>query len=505
MRDGPEMVQDTYKRQEYMNLETVQGSLAEQSPAGFWKVVGGFFGLGLVNNAGYVIMIAGAKDLDSSMVGLIFLCSVFPSACIKASGPYWYHLFSYRVRVILCSIMMAISFVTVAVGRENSDMALELLGVSIGSAQSGMGEASFLALSSYFSPSSTALNGWSSGTGFAGIFGYGWVIFFQIALGMTFSETLYIACGVLPLSFSIIFEFILGSPRPEEGVAVLTKLGGSSGDDIRGTHDGDYGDDDDPSALAVSRSPMLSPTLEAAGAPTGTDAVCSLSDVEDIRDAFPSNERRGTTDVNVHRGIGIVNGGVDGAGGTKEAVMTATTATMTALERFKHTLALWPYMVPLAVVYFAEYAMQAGVWASMGFPVSSQAARKEWYQFSNWVYQAGVLIARSSGFLWTPTRGRLWVMPMVQVVLFTFFTLNAFYMLWYDWSLLVLCFLVGLQGGAVYVGGFTLISREVDSKLREFSLSAASLADSFGIVVGDISAIFIQRALYKHYNISDEQ
>ena len=30
-------------------------------------------------------------------------------------------------------------------------------------------------------------------------------------------------------------------------------------------------------------------------------------------------------------------------------------------ERLRRTAALWPYMVPLAAVYFAEYAMQARV------------------------------------------------------------------------------------------------------------------------------------------------
>lgn len=27
---------------------------------------------------------------------------------------------------------------------------------------------------------------------------------------------------------------------------------------------------------------------------------------------------------------------------------------------------LWPYMVPLALVYFAEYAMQSGAWTAIG-------------------------------------------------------------------------------------------------------------------------------------------
>ena len=33
-------------------------------------------------------------------------------------------------------------------------------------------------------------------------------------------------------------------------------------------------------------------------------------------------------------------------------------------ERLRLTLALWPYTVPLASVYFAEYAMQSGAWCA---------------------------------------------------------------------------------------------------------------------------------------------
>ena len=37
-------------------------------------------------------------------------------------------------------------------------------------------------------------------------------------------------------------------------------------------------------------------------------------------------------------------------------------------ERLMHTLHLWPYMLPLCVVYFAEYAMQTGTWTAIGLP-----------------------------------------------------------------------------------------------------------------------------------------
>ena len=50
----------------------------------------------------------------------------------------------------------------------------------------------------------------------------------------------------------------------------------------------------------------------------------------------------------------------------------------------------------------------------------------------------------------------------------------------------------GLLGGAVYVNAFTLLAKEVEPSLREFSLSAASLADSVGIALGDICGIMVQ-------------
>ena len=56
-------------------------------------------------------------------------------------------------------------------------------------------------------------------------------------------------------------------------------------------------------------------------------------------------------------------------------------------------------MVPLFLVYAAEYAMQSGVWSSIGFPIADAAARHRFYVAANWMYQAGVFLSRSSGML----------------------------------------------------------------------------------------------------------
>ncbi|KAJ1443744.1 batten's disease protein Cln3 [Ochromonadaceae sp. CCMP2298] len=179
-------------------------------------------------------------------------------------------------------------------------------------------------------------------------------------------------------------------------------------------------------------------------------------------------------------------------------------ATLTPPQRLEHTLSLWPYMVPLVVVYFAEYALQSGVWAAMGFPVTSSSARTQFYEYANLCYQGGVVVSRSSGLLWRADIRALWVMPLLQLCMLLFFLLVAYTHFWYDWALLVPCFGVGLLGGAVYVGGFALIAESVSPQLKEFSLATASVSNGIGVALANIAGIFIQRALYRYYGLSDQ-
>jgi hypothetical protein len=87
---------------------------------------------------------------------------------------------------------------------------------------------------------------------------------------------------------------------------------------------------------------------------------------------------------------------------SEQSKATTTTTTksvheMTTSDKFYAVLSLWPYMIPLFFVYMTEYMMQAGVWPAIGFPVESASARAQFYHYSNWIYQAGVFVSRSSG------------------------------------------------------------------------------------------------------------
>ncbi|KAK9826451.1 hypothetical protein WJX81_008247 [Elliptochloris bilobata] len=244
-----------------------------------------FWLLGLLNISAYVIMLAGAGEISAGSVGLVYLAAILPALSIKFTAPCWLPAVSYTARVWACSLLMAGAFTTVAL---STTRGLQLVGVALAAAQSGLGEASCLALTARYHLRA-AITLWSSGTGFAGVAGYSW----------------------------------------EGG---LHTLGG----------------------VSLRRTLMLANTLAAAFA--GEDAQRLLG-------------AGGTAQSSAHEGKA-------GAGGWH--------------ERLRLTLGLWLYTIPLAAVYFAEYAMQSGTWAVIGLPdAGSAAARDHFYKAANW-YQIGV-------------------------------------------------------------------------------------------------------------------
>ena len=566
----------------------------------------GFFLAGLFNNSSYVIMIAGAKEISPSMVGIVYVCNVVPSITVKFTGPYWYHLVSYRNRMIIATVLMALSFILVAVGESAGALWLQLLGVILGSTQSGFGEASYLALTAFYDDSRKALTFWSSGTGFAGIFGYSWVIFFTIGLKASFQLTLYVAL-ILPVLFWVNFILVVKPPNIQrEDIARARSMsadatgrasfsnrllavvassgadapgldrgaGAGTGAEAKSSHDPESAGNaegdatQDPATSEQLREQLLSVDLHTDSEQSGTAAAQAMAaDAGGVekksswRLSWGPRQRGSSAAASASAsassgcasasisgsGSGYGTGGscgggaaaassrsmastVGGGGGSDSMSplhassddgqtrydapvggakqdgkdVSEAAATMTVQERLQNTLALWPFMIPLCVVYFAEYAMQAGVWAAIGFPVSSSSARDSFYEYANWMYQGGVLVSRSSGMLVKADLKVLWAMPALQVGLLLFFLIDAYYEFWYDWTLLIPCFVVGLLGGAVYVNGFSLISEKVDPSLKEFSLSAASLADGVGIALSTVAGIFIQEALYKYHDIDDD-
>ena len=54
-----------------------------------WRNDAAFWLLGLINNSGYVIMMAVAKEIAPDAVGIVFFSAVAPTMFIKVTAPYW--------------------------------------------------------------------------------------------------------------------------------------------------------------------------------------------------------------------------------------------------------------------------------------------------------------------------------------------------------------------------------------------------------------------------------
>jgi battenin len=149
-------------------------------------------------------------------------------------------------------------------------------------------------------------------------------------------------------------------------------------------------------------------------------------------------------------------------------------------------------MLPLLIVYVAEYTINQGVAPTLLFPLESTPFHeyRSFYPTYNAIYQIGVFLSRSS----TPffRIHTLYLPSFLQIMNLAILTTHAIYdFLPNVYFVFAIVFWEGLLGGLVYVSTFAEITDNVPHKDREFSLSATSMSDSGGITIaGGLSMIF---------------
>lgn len=166
---------------------------------------------------------------------------------------------------------------------------------------------------------------------------------------------------------------------------------------------------------------------------------------------------------------------------------------MTWVHKAKLGLSLWPYMVPLCLVYLAEYTINTGINSTLAFR-SHGISSDGFYVRASFAYQVGVFFSRSSATV-LPIN-TLWPLPTLQIINVAIFLAQALTdMMPAAWMVLFLVFWEGLLGGCVYVNGFRLIKERKRPDLREFSLGFASVADTFGIVIASLLSLWLEPTL----------
>ncbi|XRM39192.1 battenin CLN3 protein [Aspergillus tubingensis] len=152
----------------------------------------------------------------------------------------------------------------------------------------------------------------------------------------------------------------------------------------------------------------------------------------------------------------------------------------------------FPFMLPLLLVYVAEYTINQGVSPTLLFPLKDSPFEhyRAFYPAYNAIYQVGVFISRSS----TPffRIHDLYLPSLLQIINLVVLTLNALFdFIPSVYIIFIIIFWEGLLGGLVYVNTFAEIGDRVPKENREFSLGATTVSDSAGIcIAGFLGMVF---------------
>ncbi|XP_005405230.1 PREDICTED: battenin [Chinchilla lanigera] len=156
-------------------------------------------------------------------------------------------------------------------------------------------------------------------------------------------------------------------------------------------------------------------------------------------------------------------------------------------ERWTVFKGLLCYIIPLVLVYFAEYFINQGLFELLFFRNTSlsHAQQYRWYQM---LYQAGVFASRSS--LRCCRIRFTWALALLQCLNLAF--LLADVLLGFLPSIYLVFLVVvyeGLLGGAAYVNTFHNIAVETSDEHREFAMAATCISDTLGISLSGVVAL----------------
>lgn len=498
-----------------------------------------FFILGITNNIIYMIFLSAAVDiLEGGTISIpkstVLLADIAPCIVVKLFAPYFLSIIPYSIIVIVCvsADLMALTLVgwpsmtdsslsnfnlidqfqrAVAIGG-NQIVWLRLLGVLLASASSGLGEAAFLGLTTYYDPKVVVT--WSAGTGAAGVLGAAYYLVMASVLDMRLPTIMFVACA-LPLMMAASYFLLLTSPKMKNQQDHV----GETDDIILFTATvEDFQTSDLPSREISHHSSWATPKDDDN---TIHDRIGALDEVdvnqtEDIHQAKSLSDH----DIGENRGHIVENMiGLDQGADFNISKSSESAGSLDGEERktFLNTIIrktrmikplLFKYALPLFLVFYAEYTINQSVFFAMFFPLQTTPFRslKDHYVTYQFVYMTGVFLSRSFGRaipLQSPwgfaiaqcgmlailigiclsTSGALAGYPLVNATLHSI------------WFIFCLILIEGVLGGLAYVHAFCTMTMEIPASRLEFSMAFTSVADSLGIGLAAITCFWLEPIL----------
>ena len=178
--------------------------------AHFWRYFLPLLCVGLINNNGYVLVGTKAQELAKSFHQEKFMAAfqfmlIFFNLFIRVFNMKFFIKFKHTSRIIVNTIILMTAYIIIAITSRYETITafvFALIASSLMGAGSCFGESTVLGYLKGFPPEIVV--GWSSGTGFAGVFGAGISILLKLEL-----NTFYLCLGCLPLCLLYLGMFFL--------------------------------------------------------------------------------------------------------------------------------------------------------------------------------------------------------------------------------------------------------------------------------------------------------
>ena len=430
------------------------------------------FLMGTLNNLTFVVNNAVATTLLPGQVGLVYIINVCPELLVKGTAPCWWHWSGYNSKMIFAGVCFGANLLLVHSGLSVST-GWKLVGVALSDLGGGLGEASMLALSQSFEAPRICLSAWSSGTGAAGVIGYLLSMYALPLLGT--AGRLTFAALLLAAFWSTYFILLPKPTRVDNWMAgpLLARGRGfcnaPSENGAQHTATASCAGDGESNDATVCERREVDPSTSSLGGAAEHDAISS-AEHDTVAAAYAA--------------AGLAR-------------------PLTAPEKLAMLARLVPFVLPIVLVYWAEYAMQSGAWTAfaLGGAITSAHARERAYQLLNLFYQVGVLISRSAGRLFTLSMCMLWVAAWAQVGMLVLFVADGAAQLWRGPSLVLPALVVGLLGGTNYIQTMLAIDRCLPQRMREVALATISVGSPVGILLADATGLLLQWCLFRYHHI----
>lgn len=398
-----------------------------------------FLIFGLLNNILYVVILSAAVDLvgASTPKAIVLLADIIPSLTIKILAPFFIHTLPYSLRLWTLVALSSIGMVIVSLTEQDA-RGMKIVGITMASLSSGLGEISFLQLTHYY-PEKHSIGGFSMGTGGAGLLGSFLVLLLTNIMGIPTWLAL-LSFSVAPFGFIVAFYLIMPNPSSEFNYSKIT-----------------------PNDL---EQPYRNSTEQR------IDDDFSISNSLDFE--FTSFKKQDHI--------------LDHIGKTFAKMKPLFKPYMLPLC----TVYVAEYVINQGISPTLLFPLQ-------DLPLWLFRSYRDIYVVYGFLYQLGVFISRSSITFGVRIR-RLYLLTFLQLLNMGITLTQSLHNFPFSsvWLLLVLIFFEGLLGGLLYANTFMSVSEETPKELREFSMGCVGISDSFGVMLAGCINWWLEPRLCEH-------